>query len=156
MITSAWEVFRSFPMAGSSKDGCKEPSDKSSLGYQMKPFAEDVWVELCPYLATRPPLTELFIWDEERRFMIRCEIDALFFHLYGIYQGNDDYILETFPIVKNKDITQYGEYHTKNLILEIYDAFQQAMESGWLYQTILDAPLADFIVGHSLWERNGE
>ncbi|HOH60541.1 MAG TPA: hypothetical protein PLI73_06470 [Candidatus Cloacimonadota bacterium] len=23
-----------------------------------------------------------FIWDEERRFQIRCELDALFFHLY--------------------------------------------------------------------------
>ena len=24
----------------------------------------------------------LFIWDEERRFEIRCELDALYFHLY--------------------------------------------------------------------------
>src|SRR5690606_22469023 len=25
-----------------------------------------------------------FVWDEERRFLLRCEIDAAFFHLYGI------------------------------------------------------------------------
>ncbi|MBU2228247.1 MAG: hypothetical protein KJ936_11410, partial [Proteobacteria bacterium] len=106
--------------------------------YDMKPFAEDVWEELYPNPATRPPLPEPFIWDEERRFKIRCELDALYFHLYGINLDDADYILETFPIVKRKDITQFGEYRTKNLILKIYDAMQRAKETGQPYQTILD------------------
>ena len=25
-----------------------------------------------------------FVWDEERRFKIRAELDAAFFHLYGV------------------------------------------------------------------------
>ena len=33
-----------------------------------------------------------------------------------------DYILETFPIVKEADITKYGDYRTKILILEDDDA----------------------------------
>lgn len=39
--------------------------------YSLQPFALD-----CGY--DGPP----FIWDEERRFEIKCELDALFFHLY--------------------------------------------------------------------------
>ena len=39
--------------------------------HSLQPFAQD-----CGY--DGPP----FIWDEERRFEIRCELDALFFHLY--------------------------------------------------------------------------
>ena len=124
--------------------------------YDMKPFAEDVWAELYPDLVTRPPLPEPYIWDEERRFKIRCELDALYFHLYGINRDDADYILETFPIVKRKDIAQFGEYRTKNLILEIYDAMQRAKESGRPYKTILDPPPADFLVGHSLREGKDE
>ena len=33
-----------------------------------------------------------------------------------------DYVLETFPIVKRKDETRWGEYQTKRVILEKYDA----------------------------------
>jgi hypothetical protein len=95
--------------------------------YDLKPFAEDVWSELYPDTAARPPLPEPFIWDEDRRFKIRCELDAMYFHLYGINRDDVDYILETFPIIKRKDIAQYGEYHTKNLILEIYDEMARRM-----------------------------
>lgn len=62
-----------------------------------------------------------FIWDEDRRAVIRAELDALFFHLYGINRDDVDYILETFPIVKRKDEAKYGTYRTKELILSIYD-----------------------------------
>ena len=106
--------------------------------YDMKPFAEDIWAECYPDPATRPTMPPPFIWDEERRFKIRCELDAQFFHLYGINRDDADYILETFPIVKRKDIAQYGEYRTKNLILEIYDAMQHAKETGQTYQTLLN------------------
>ncbi|MFW6074175.1 MAG: hypothetical protein ACOC9Y_01175 [Chloroflexota bacterium] len=36
------------------------------------------------------------------------------------------YIMETFPIVKRKDIQAHGHYRTKDTILEIYDAMQEA------------------------------
>ncbi|WP_405668988.1 Eco57I restriction-modification methylase domain-containing protein [Streptomyces sp. NBC_00055] len=62
-----------------------------------------------------------FCWDEIRRAIIRAELDALFFHLYGIDRDDVDYILETFPIVKRKDEAKYGSYRTKELILAEYD-----------------------------------
>ncbi len=79
-------------------------------------------------------------WDEERRFLIRCELDALYFHLYGLNREDADYILETFPIVKRKDEERYGDYRTKRVILEIYDALAEAIDTGQPYQTRLDPP----------------
>ena len=62
-----------------------------------------------------------FKWDEERRFLLRCELDAAYFHLYGIERDDVDYIMETFPIVKRRDEAKHNEYRTKRVILEIYD-----------------------------------
>ena len=97
----------------------------------MEPFARDLGDD-------GPP----FRWDEERRFVMRAELDAAFFHLYGIDRDDVDYIMETFPIVKRKDIQQYGTFRTKDLILQIYDAMAEATRTGKPYQTILDPPPA--------------
>jgi hypothetical protein len=55
------------------------------------------------------------------RDALRAEIDALMFHLYGVDRDDVDHILETFPIVKRKDLAIHGEYRTKRLILDAYD-----------------------------------
>lgn len=67
-------------------------------------------------------------------------MDAVFFHLYGLTREETDYILETFRIVRQRDETQFGEYRTKRVILEIYDELQQAMSQGEPYRTRLDPP----------------
>jgi len=95
--------------------------------YDLEPFATD-----CGY--SGPP----FRWDEEGRFLLRCELDAAYFHLYGIGCDDVDYILKTFPIVKRRDEQAHGEYRTKRVILDIYDAMQQAMEVGTPYHMHLD------------------
>ncbi|GLV52905.1 hypothetical protein TBS_34670 [Thermobispora bispora] len=97
--------------------------------YDLEPFARDLRDGGAP-----------FIWDEERRALIRAELDAAFFHLYGVARDDVDYIMETFPIVKRKDEAKYGEYRTKRLILEIYDAMQDAIDGRKPYQTPLDPP----------------
>src|SRR5690606_21613776 len=100
--------------------------------YDLRPFAQDVGYH-------GPP----FRWDEDRRFLLRCELDAAYFHLYGIARDDVDYILETFPIVKRKDIAKHGEFRTKRVILEMYDAMAEAMQGGAPYATRLDPPPAD-------------
>jgi hypothetical protein len=50
---------------------------------------------------------------------LRCELDAAYFHLYGFERDDVDYIMETFQIVKSKDVKLYGEYRTKRVILEM-------------------------------------
>ncbi|MEU5520885.1 DNA methyltransferase [Streptomyces sp. NPDC047860] len=62
-----------------------------------------------------------FLWDEDRRTVIRAELDALFFHLYGINRDDTSYILDTFNVTRDNDVKAHGEYRTKNLILAEYD-----------------------------------
>ena len=135
--------------------------------WDLEPFASD-----CGW--TGPP----FRWDEERRFLLRCELDAAFFHLYlpadehgdwqpPLHVGGSvhvekpeqraeltrhfptprdavDYIMDTFPIVRRKDEARYGEYRTKRVILDRYDAMQTAAATGApYYRTVLDPPPAD-------------
>ena len=101
-----------------------------------------------------------FRWDEERRFLLRCELDAAFFHLYLPAQKGGDwrpvecekaedlarlkasfptprdavaYIMDTFPIVRRKDEEKYdGDYRTKRVILEIYDTMSESIRTGGL------------------------
>jgi hypothetical protein len=103
-----------------------------------------------------------FRWDEDRRFLLRCELDAAFFHLYLGSEGEwrqqpealtrafptprhaVSYIMDTFPIVKRKDEAKHnGHYRTKETILQIYDALGESMASGVPYQTLLNPPPAD-------------
>ena len=122
---------------------------------------------------TGPP----FRWDEERRFLLRCELDAAFFHLYlpsddrGAWRParradgcpHDEtsaeldelrahfsspragvgYVMDTFPIVRRRDEERFGQYRTKDVILEIYDALQEAVATGTSYRTRLNPAPAD-------------
>ncbi len=57
------------------------------------------------------------------------EIDTPHYaHLYSLEKDDIDYILETFPVVKRKDIAKYGSYRTKETILQLYDAFAWVRE----------------------------
>ena len=49
--------------------------------------------------------------------------------------------MDTFPIVRRKDEAAHdGDYRTKRVILEIYDAMQEAIRTGQPYRTCLDPP----------------
>lgn len=89
-----------------------------------------------------------FVWDEKRRFLIRSELDALFFRLYGVVRDDAAYVLDTFPIIREREIQDLGEYRTKRMILEIYDSMTEAERTGVPYRTRLDPPPADPRVAH--------
>jgi hypothetical protein len=128
----------------------------SYTAWDLQPFAQD-----CRW--SGPP----FRWDEDRRFLLRCELDSAFFHLYlptnasgGWQQAQGEtaedlsrlktsfptprdavaYVMDTFPIVQRKDQEKWDEYRTKRVILEMYDAMAEAIRTGQPYQTLLDPP----------------
>jgi len=80
--------------------------------------------------AAPPP----FIWDDDRRAHIRAELDARIARLYGVSRDDLRYILdphdvegpdfpgETFRVLKEKELRQYGEYRTRRLVLAAWDA----------------------------------
>ena len=90
-----------------------------------------------------------FRWDEARRFLLRCELDAAFFHLYGIARDDVGYILETFPIVRRNDEGKWGTFRTRDTILEIHDAIERAVAAGKACPTRLDPPPADQAAAHA-------
>ncbi|MDX3841890.1 Eco57I restriction-modification methylase domain-containing protein [Streptomyces europaeiscabiei] len=87
--------------------------------YDMTPLARDLGDD-----------GEPFQWDDNRRTQLRAELDAYFFHLYGISREDTDYILETFQSesggLKNNEIAKFGEYRTKRLVLTEYDRMAAA------------------------------
>ncbi len=97
--------------------------------WDLAPFARD-----CGH--DGPP----FRWDPERRALLRAELDAAFFHLYGVSRDDADYILDTFPIIRRKEEAAFGEYRTKRLILALYDALAAASASGQAYISPLSPP----------------
>lgn len=92
--------------------------------WDMQPFAQDLGY-------TGPPFT----WDDTRRRQLRAELDAAFFHLYGLTRDEAAYILDTFPIVKRDDEARFGTYRTKDLILAAYDQYAAAMAAAAVDQT---------------------
>lgn len=105
--------------------------------WEIEPFARDHGYD-------GPP----FRWDPERRALLRGELDAAFCHLYGLERDDVDYVMDTFWVVRDRDVKAHGEYRTKRLILEIYDELAEAIATGRPYQTRLDPPPADPRVAH--------
>jgi hypothetical protein len=112
--------------------------------WDLEPLARDIGYQGAP-----------FTWNIERRFLLRCELDAAFFHLYGLPRGDVDHVMDTFPIVRKHDEKAHGEYRTKRQILEIYDDMAQAIGSGVPYQTLLDPPPADPLQAHASYQVQG-
>ena len=67
---------------------------------------------------------------------------TIYFHLYGLSVDDIDYIMETFPIVKRNDERKYGEYRTKRVILDCYEAMVESIKTGRSYQSLLYPPPA--------------
>lgn len=90
--------------------------------WDMQPFAKDMGYD-----------GEPFIWNPNRRALLRAELDAYYAKLYGLTRDELRYILdpadvygadfpsETFRVLKNNEIKQFGEYRTQRLVLEAWD-----------------------------------
>ncbi len=71
----------------------------------------------------KPP----FIWNEERRLILRSKLDAVFFHLYGVTDRDDvRHIYSTFPIVKRREASIHGCYYSRDVCL----AWMNALSAG--------------------------
>jgi hypothetical protein len=90
--------------------------------HALRSWAEDLGYEGHP-----------FAFDPERRALLRAELDAYCAHLYGLTRDELRYILdpadvmgpdypsETFRVLKNNEIREFGEYRAQRLVLEAWD-----------------------------------
>lgn len=60
-------------------------------------------------------------WSEPAREQWARELDALFFHLFGVPREDISYVMDSFEIVRRRDEQAHREYRTKRLVLEAYD-----------------------------------
>ena len=86
----------------------------------MAPFARDMG-----HVDDKGDVLPPYPWDEDRRLRLRAKLDAVFFHLYGIFdpanreQSRDDitYVYSTFPIVEKQEMKTHGRYLSRDLAL---------------------------------------
>ena len=84
--------------------------------YDLEPFAKDLGYDGSP-----------FVWDEDRRHRLRCELDAIFAHMYQLERIDLEWILDakepsqSFPGLKRSELREYGEFRTQRYVLQAYD-----------------------------------
>jgi len=78
-----------------------------------------------------------FTWDEERRALLRAELDAWYARAYGVTRDElryfldpadvmgPDYPTETFRVLKNSEMKRFGEYRTRRLVLDAWDRMER-------------------------------
>jgi hypothetical protein len=99
------------------------------------PWAPPAWANLPPEPPASCPLAP-FKWDDERRALLRAELDAYYARLYGLTRDELRYILdpkavygpdfpgETFRVLKEKEERHFGEYRTQRLVLAAWDQLE--------------------------------
>lgn len=116
----------------------KRVAELCYFNHDMDGWASELWEEMneeqraeLPQLGAQQP----WIYNPERRAILQAELDAIFAHLYGLNTEDLRYILdpedvcgkgcinETFRVLKDNEIRQYGEYRTKRLVLEAWNKF---------------------------------
>lgn len=82
-----------------------------------------------------------FPWNEDRRAILRAELDARFARLYGLTRDDllyildpkavmgDDFPSESFFVLQKNERRDYGEYRTARLVLEAWQE-QELAETG--------------------------
>ena len=84
--------------------------------WDLQSFAEDLGYEGDP-----------FPWNEERRHRLKCELDAIYAHMYHLDRDDLQWILDapapsaSFPGLKRNEMQEFGEYRTQRYVLQAYD-----------------------------------
>jgi hypothetical protein len=94
--------------------------------HDLAPWAQELGYDGAP-----------FVFDADRRALLRAELDAYYARLYGLSRDEMRYILdpadvlgedypsETFRVLKNKELSALGEYRTRRLVLEAWDRLEE-------------------------------
>jgi hypothetical protein len=107
----------------------------SYTSWRLQPYAEEMNDD-------GPP----FHWDPKRRALLRADLNAAMFHVYGLTRAESEHLLDSFPVVRKYELRDLGEYRTRRLILEAYDRMAAAATRGGRGWT----PLASIPAGQGL------
>lgn len=120
-LTMSYTLLDSLPFPRLNDDDpiCHELARRALRLTCTGPEMNDLWNQMAetglvsPKDAPSPGIT-----DEYEREVIKAEIEAIVAtKLFGLTCDEIDYILETFPIVKRRDVKTHGVFKTKGTIL---------------------------------------
>ena len=72
-----------------------------------------------------------FPWEDRRRHILQCELDAIFAHIYELDRSELEWILDapppssSFPALKRNEVSEFGEYRTQRYVLQAYDQLER-------------------------------
>lgn len=111
----------------------------SYTNYEMSAFAYELECN-----------TQPFRWNSERRATLKAEIDAAVMHLYQLTRTQAEWLIDSFAVLRKYEERDFGEFKTRRLVLEIYDAIAEAKRTGTQYVSSLIPPAADPSLCHSI------
>ncbi len=97
-----------------------------------------------------------FTYDGKRRPVLQAELDAAFCLFYGLDRSDVEHLLESFSALSNQEVRKFGEFRTKRLVLETYEAMAAAKAQGKPYVSKLDPPPGHPSLMHSKLERTAQ
>lgn len=74
-----------------------------------------------------------FHWHDGRRAQLRADIDALFFHLYGLTQDDVTHVLGQLSVLRRKEEKSFGEFRTGRLTLAAFERLAPNFEKQALH-----------------------
>lgn len=113
-------------------------SELTYTSHRMANYARDVLA-----LPHGAPVGGPFRWMPERRAQLIAEVDAAMLHVYGLTRAEAGHVLDSFPVVRRNEERDLGEYRTKRLALDAYDALAGAAATGNPFLSPLDPPPGD-------------
>ncbi|MCO6438185.1 MAG: hypothetical protein J5J06_13910 [Phycisphaerae bacterium] len=60
-------------------------------------------------------------WNPTERAELMAELDAAYFHLYGLSRDEVEYVMSTFAGASKAEQFDFGDATTADLVLEAYD-----------------------------------
>lgn len=69
-------------------------------------------------------------WNAERRSEIIARLDAAWFVLYGLSRDDVSFALDTFTLLRQRDIARHAAFRTKDLVLREFDSLTAACVSS--------------------------
>jgi hypothetical protein len=145
-------IIKQLPTLPPEKYGIKCPWDKdvTLLEWLTSRVIELVYTawDLSEFAAELGYMGPPLRWNSARRHVIRCELDAMFFYLYGCDKKTVEHILSQFTILERRELSLYSEFRTQRLVIEVWERMLQAIEENGKYVPMTDPPPADPRVSH--------
>jgi len=109
----------------------------SFTAWDIREFAKDCGYEGSP-----------FQWNSLRRALLKAELDAAVFHLYGFSRSQVENVMASFLVIRDNEFREFGAYRSRDFVLDRYDAMAEVFAAGQTYTSPVTPKPCDPSVAH--------